>query len=142
MHHVAIMKPAWKLIPKILSGQKTMESRWYQTRRAPWDQVQSGDMVYFKNAGEPVVASATIAEVFQFEIASADDARKIMDRFGRELLLVQPDPATWSRLPRYCILIRLQDPKVVDPPFQINKHGFGSAAAWITVSDIEAIRVQ
>lgn len=52
MHHVAIMKPSWKLIPKILSGEKTIESRWYQTRRAPWNGIAAGDVVYFKDSGE------------------------------------------------------------------------------------------
>jgi len=43
MDHVAIMTPSWKLIPKILDGKKTIESCWYQTRRAPWGKIAIGD---------------------------------------------------------------------------------------------------
>ncbi|MEI7477466.1 MAG: hypothetical protein WCJ81_02865 [bacterium] len=41
MDHVAIMKKSRKLIPKIVSGEKTIESRWYQTKRAPWNTVHA-----------------------------------------------------------------------------------------------------
>lgn len=33
MEHVAIMKKSWGLTRKILSGEKTIESRWYRFRR-------------------------------------------------------------------------------------------------------------
>ena len=55
MDHVAIMNKSWGLIPKILSGSKTIESRWYKTKRTPWDKIAKGDTVYFKNSGEQVV---------------------------------------------------------------------------------------
>lgn len=51
MHHIAIMNGPWNLIPKILSGEKTIESRWYRTRRAPWGGIRAGDTVYFKDSG-------------------------------------------------------------------------------------------
>ena len=53
-NHIAIMKKSWGLIPKILDGTKTCESRWYRSRVAPWDKIRPGDNLYFKNAGEPV----------------------------------------------------------------------------------------
>lgn len=41
MDHLAIMNPKRKLIPKILSGEKKIESRWYMMRVAPWDKIKS-----------------------------------------------------------------------------------------------------
>lgn len=139
MHHVAIMRPDWRLIPKILGGEKTIESRWYQTRRAPWGQIAPGDTVFFKDSGQPVAAKARVAEVLQFEIKSLADARRVVRAHGDAIQIVNRDPAKWGRLPRYCVLIFLADPRPVTP-FQIDKRGFGSAAAWLTVPNVAKIR--
>jgi ASC-1-like (ASCH) protein len=132
MHHVAIMKKSWNMVPKILSGEKTIESRWYQARRAPWGNIAKGDTVFFKNSGELVTAQATVSKVLQFEIKDLDEARKIVQKYGTQICLVNTDPAKWERLPKYCVLVFLEKPKVVKVPFSIDKKGFGSAAAWLT----------
>jgi ASC-1-like (ASCH) protein len=67
MHHVAIMNKSWKLIPKILSGEKTIESRWYHTKRSPWNIVSQEDTVFFKDSGSNITASAKVARVIQYE---------------------------------------------------------------------------
>ena len=140
MDHVAIMKKSWKLIPKIITGEKTIESRWYQTRRAPWNIIHAGDRIFFKNSGEPISAQALVARVLQFEITRILDIEKILTQYGRKICLVHPDPRSWGTCPRYCVLLFLQDPKKIKTPFQVNKKGFGSATAWITVSHIRTIQ--
>lgn len=138
MDHIAIMNPRWKLIPKILAGVKTIESRWYQTRRTPWDRISAGDTVYFKDAGKPVTARAVVAEALQFELASLADARRIVQEYGQDICLVNPDPTAWGGLPRYCVLVRLSQPEAI-APFAIDKTGIGSAAAWISLPDVNLI---
>lgn len=138
MHHIAIMKKSWGLIPKILSGEKSIESRWYKTRRAPWNAIAPGDTVFFKNAGEAVTAQATVAGVRQFALHGAADAAAIIKKFGKAICLVEDDPKKWKPLPRYAILIFLKDPNPVRP-FAIDKSGFGSATARIAVPDIATI---
>lgn len=133
------MNKSWQLIPKIISGEKKIESRWYQTKRAPWDRVHSGDLVFFKNSGEPVIARAEVAAVLQFEIGTNKDATQIINDYGTEICLVNSEPSTWGKLPKYCILIGLKNPQLVDRPFRINKLGFGTGAAWLLVEDIESI---
>lgn len=140
MHHVAIMNPEWKLIPKILSGEKTIESRWYQTKRAPWNQIQTGDTVFFKDSGKSITARAEVAEVFQFTFQDLSGIQNVLNRYGKEICLVNPDPKTWGKTPKYCILIRLKNPQVVERPFNINKQGFGIGCAWIATDDIERIK--
>lgn len=140
MDHVAIMKKSWGLIPKILSGEKTIESRWYQTRRAPWGKIRVGERVYFKNSSEAVIVQAAVSEVLQFEICNFTDAVRIVEKYGKEIALLNSDPKAWGELPRYCVLIRLQNPKLIDKPFEINKEGFGMMAAWIMVDDIKRIK--
>ncbi len=141
MRHVAIMNPTWKLIPKILAGEKTIESRWYQTKRAPWNQIQTGDTVFFKDSGKPITARAEVAEVFQFTFQDLPGIQNVLNRYGKEICLVNPNPATWGRLPKYCILIRLKNPQVVEQPFNINKAGYGIGCAWMVVEDIDRIKV-
>lgn len=139
MHHVAIMKKSWGLIPKILSGEKTIESRWYQTRRAPWGTIKEGDTIYFKNSGERVIARATAGRVWNIELRNLDDAREVVRRYGEKIALLQSDPASWGSVPRYCVLVELRDARSLKKPFAINKKGFGSAAAWLScrrISDI------
>jgi ASC-1-like (ASCH) protein len=141
MHHVAIMNKSWKLIPKILSGEKTIESRWYQTRRTPWDKIKKGDIIYFKNSGESVTAKAMVAEVMQFEFKDLDDAVKLIKNYGKEICLVNKDPGSWARFPKYCILMRLINPLSIKVPFNITKTGFGMSCAWLTVPNISKIKL-
>ena len=133
------MKKSWGLIPKILSGEKTVESRWYQTRRAPWDKIQEGDVIFFKNSGELVTAQAMVSHVLQFTLNGLSDVREIVKKYGKEICLLNADPETWDSVPKYCILVRLKNPKPVKAPFAIDKAGFGSAAAWMTVGNIRDI---
>lgn len=140
MDHVAIMNKSWKLIPKILSGEKSIESRWYQTKRTPWNKINKKDKIYFKNSGEPIIATATISNVLQFEIKSITDVTKIIKKYGKEICLVNNNPKTWNKLPKYCILIYLQKPKLIRTPFLINKKGFGIGTAWITTTNIDTLK--
>lgn len=141
MDHVAIMSPDWKLISKILSGEKTIESRWYVTRRAPWKVVKKGDRVYFKDSGKPVTAQADVVDARFYSLESLADAKRIIREHGKEICLINSHPDTWKSVPRYCILIRLKHPKRVATPFHVNKRGFGSASAWISVPRISDIRI-
>lgn len=141
MHHLAIMNKSWKLIPKILSGEKTIESRWYVSRRAPWDKIKAGDMVYFKNPGEPVTAVARVSQVKQFALANLNDTQKVVDKYGKKICLINSKVRTWGKAPKYCILIWLEGAKGIKP-FQIDKTGFGNASAWVTVVNINKIRVE
>ena len=141
MEHVAIMKKSWGLIPKILSGEKTIESRWYQTKRAPWGRIRRGDIIYFKNTGGPVVAKAMVRGVLQFEIGSADEASKIVRTHGKQIGLTDADLHAWKKAPKYCVLAFLECPEEIPEPFHIRKSGFGTGAAWLTMEDISAIRI-
>jgi hypothetical protein len=141
MDHVAIMNKSWHLIPKIVSGEKSIESRWYQTRRAPWNIVNTGDTVYFKNSGEPVTASAKVSKVLQFALQNEAEVENLVKEYGKKICIVNPDPKRWKRLPKYCILIFLENARYLDKPFQINKTGFGNCTAWLPVQKIEKVKI-
>lgn len=136
MDHIAIMKPSWKLLPKILTGEKTIESRWYQTRRAPWNKIFAGDTVYFKNSGEPVTVIAKVQKVLQFDNLNSTKIESLLKKYG------QQDGIEPKKIPyfmeifkkkKYCLLIFLQNPRKVKP-FEVDKTGFGAMTAWLTLS--------
>ena len=141
MVHVAIMNKKWGFVDKILNGQKTVESRWYKNKYRPWDAVKKGEMVYFKNSGEKVVARATIKKVLQFSDLSENKVMEILHRYGRNIGIEEHDAPTfykmWTRK-KYCILLFLHKAHKVSP-FTINKKGFGAMASWISVEDIREI---
>lgn len=138
MDHLAILKPSLKLLPKILSGQKTIESRWYQTKRSPWNKIQAGDKIYFKNSGQCVTTQATAHKIIQLEIKSQSQLLKTIKLYEKALGL-KLNPTFWPKIPKYCILIWLKNPKLIQS-FQINKAGFGQNSAWLSLPNINKIK--
>jgi len=134
------MNPSWKLLPKILSREKTIESRWYKHRIAPWNRIVAGDTVYFKDSGKPVTVVAEVEKVLQFDITSNDILDHIIDTYNYGIQLKNPEKRDWFVGKKYCILVFLQNPKVIEP-FKIDRTGYGTGSAWITVENIEKLRL-
>lgn len=142
MDHVAIMRKSWGLLPKILSGEKTIESRWYRNKVTPWDRISAGDTIYFKNSGEPVTVRAKAGKVLQFADLTEEKIYKLRGKYAKELGLKRQELDWFDYLlqrKRYGILIFLTRVRKIEP-FNIDKKGFGSAAAWICIEDIAIIR--
>ncbi len=140
MEHVAIMKKSWKLTQKILSGEKKIESRWYSQKRAPWDKIKTGETVYFKDSGEPVLIRAEVEKVLQFSDLTPEKVKDILENYGKEIG-TQNTAESFERYKnkKYCLLIFLKNSRKVEP-FQINKKGFGMMSAWISVPNINDIK--
>ena len=142
MEHVAVMRKSWGLTEKILTGQKKIESRWYNVKYQPWGRINTGDVVYFKDSGSPVRIKAEVEKVIQFDNLNPDKVREILQRYGAD------DGVEQDRIDeffdrfkdkQYCLLIFLKNPTQV-PPFEIDKTGFGTMSAWITVNTVNAIK--
>lgn len=143
MDHVAIMKKSWGLLPKIISGEKTIESRWYKNKSAPWGRIQAGDTIYFKNSGEPVTVRSKVAKVLSYEGLAPSGVREILDLYGKRDGIDDSGLDEFYQLfqnKKYCLLVFLKGPQKIKP-FQIDKRGFGSMAAWLCVDAIEKVRV-
>lgn len=141
--HVAIMKKTWGLVPKIISGEKVIESRWYKNKSAPWNKIKDGDIVYFKNSGEPVSVKAEVKKIFSFSGLTPNKVKEILDKYGKDDGLDKDKiPEFFKRFKdkRYCLLIFLKNPKLTKP-FEINKAGFGVMSAWLTVGNIEKVKI-
>ncbi|QQS38875.1 hypothetical protein IPM62_05865 [Candidatus Woesebacteria bacterium] len=141
MDHIAIMKPQWHLIPKILGGEKTVESRWYTTRRNPWDKVNIGDTLYFKNSSSPIEVLAEVTDVVQFVVKTNAHAMRIMKQYAKKDLGISTIPdevKIYITNKRYAIFISFSNVKKVEA-FNIDKTGFGAMSAWICIKDIRKI---
>ena len=142
LEHIAIMRKSWRLTQKILSSQKTLESRWLLLRCRPWNCVKKGENIYFQDSGEPVSIKAKVSKVIQFDGLTPSKVRKLLYKYGNS------DGIEKNRIPeffkrfkdkKYCILIFLDNPQRVKP-FKIDKTGFGAMSAWITVNNISRIK--
>ena len=143
MVHIAIMKKSWGLIDKILSGEKTIESRWYKNRCRPWEEIEVGDTIYFKDSPGPVRAKAVVDKVIQFTDLNAKKRDKILAQYGKSVLGTGGNPEdikSHFKDKRYCILVFFNKARKVTP-FNINKTGFGTQSAWLIVDNINKIKL-
>jgi len=143
MQHIAIMKKSWGLLPKILTGEKKSESRWYQNKYSPWDKIKKGDLVYFKNSGEPITIKVEVGRIIQFANLTLPKIKQILEKYGQKDGLGINDIPKFYKLfksKKYCILVFLKNAKQVKP-FNINKKGFGMMSAWLCVENINKIKM-
>ena len=142
MEHLAIMKKSWGLLPKILNGQKTIESRWYKNKYAPWNKIKKGDTVYFKNSGEPVTIKSNVADVLQFSDLTPIKVKEILIKYGRRDGISENETMKYYEMfkdKNYCLLVFLKNHEKIDH-FNVDKKGFGSMSAWITIKNIKEIK--
>ena len=142
MEHIAIMKKSWRLTEKILTGEKTAESRWYKTRRAPWNKIKAGDSIYFKNSGEKIKLKARVAKVIQFDDLNPIKRKEILTKYGKSDLGagdIMPEIKKYALNKNYCIIVFFNKVKRIEA-FDIKKTGFGAMSAWITVDNIDIIK--
>jgi len=150
VEHLAILrksniKKGDNLLGEILSGKKTIESRWYVHKSVPWGKVKPGETIYFKESGYPVSARGKISNVLFFENLGPDLIKEIIIKYGHKIApsFAQEALFEWGRglvKKRYCIIIFLTD-VVPIKPFKINKKGFGMSSAWIVTPKIEELRL-
>lgn len=142
MDHVAIMNKSWGLLPKVLSGEKTIESRWYQHKSVPWQSIESGDTVYFKNSSEPVSARSKVQKIKRYEGLTPDKITELLRKYGKDDGIgISQIPIYYQKFKdkKYCLLIFLEKVEKVKP-FNIDKTGFGAMSAWISVPNISTIK--
>ena len=140
MDHIAILDKKRNLLAKIISREKTIESRWYQNKRTPWHNIKKDDVVYFKDAGELINVKARVKDVLFFDELSKEKVLKILKKYGRAIGFTNLEYTEYYEKKNYCILMFLEDVQEIKP-FDIDKSGFGNACAWMTVKDVKMIRI-
>lgn len=141
MDHVAIMKKSLGLLEKIVKGSKTIESRWYLSKKAPWDRIKKEDTVYFKDSGCPVTVGAKVSGVLQHDDLNPEKVRELLDKYSLRLGLDDVDGFFETvKDKKYCVLVFLEQVKEIKP-FAVDKTGYGLMSAWISVENISEIGV-
>jgi len=138
MDHLAILAKKRNLLSKILSGEKTIESRWYKFKKSPYHYISVGDDVYFKDSGNPVTVKANVNKVLFYDNLDKSLFNDILSKYGKQICI---SDSYWDFVKdkQYVTLIFLKDVTQIKP-FDVDKKGFGMMAAWITVDDIQKIR--
>jgi len=142
MDHLAVMRKSWGLIPRILNKEKIAESRWYKSKIAPWNKIEVNHNIYFKNTGEPVTVRAKVTEVMQHKISNNKMALKILEKYARKDLGIKKIPSeilNYIKDKKYAVIIFFDKVEKIKP-FNIDKTGFGTMTAWITVDNIKKIK--
>lgn len=144
MNHVAIMSKKHGAIAAIIKGDKTIESRWYKSKIAPYNRIQKDDWIYFKHSGGKVVARAIVNKVLQGKILSVSDMEKLYEKYAAlgkiNMIMSKDEFLSWVMLKKYYILIFLSKVEIIEE-FNIDKTGFGNACAWLCVNNIDVIRI-
>jgi len=138
MEHLAILDKKRKLLERILTGEKTIESRWYVSQKTPYERILIGEKVYFKNSGDPVTVRAEVERALFFDHLDEGKIRDILREYGSRIGISE-DYSSALIGKRYCTLVFLRNVALIEP-FEIDKTGFGMMAAWITVDSIEKIK--
>lgn len=141
MHHVAIMKKSLGFLSLIRSGQKTIESRWMNSKTVPWKKVNQDDLIWFKNSCENISIRATVEKVIYFENLNDKVIKSILEQYWQSIgldtnYLLNFYPKIENK--KYGILIFLNNTQVTEP-IKINKNGYGQMSAWISVNDINQL---
>src|SRR3989344_1254912 len=69
----------------ILSGKKTVESRFSKRKSPPFNNISSGDLVYIKPTGKEIIGQFRVQKVIFFDGLEEKDVEEIKKRYGKGL---------------------------------------------------------
>ncbi len=111
----------------ILSGKKTIETRFSRHKIAPFGQVCAGDVVYMKLPGEEVIGQFRVKKVFFYDGLEQTDVREIFEKFGGKISMGDKNEDRrylQSKLDsRFGTLIFIADSeRFITSPIKLQKH--------------------
>jgi hypothetical protein len=74
-------------VAQILTGKKTVETRFSKKNIPPFGMVNSGDLIYIKESGGAIKGQAVVKSVLSFEKFSEDDLTFIKKTYGKKISL-------------------------------------------------------
>jgi len=126
--HLAILKKRY--LDLILSGEKTVESRFMRRAIAPMGKICKGDVVFLKESAGAVVATARAGIVKEFRDLEPEKIAKIRLEYNR---FICGETEFWVSVAdkKYAMLVELCDVKAIEP-VRIKKKDW---RAWVVLSD-------
>lgn len=110
--HLVILKNPY--LDEILSGRKTIESRFLKVRRDFFDGVGAGDTLFLKRSSGAVCGRAKVKKVKRFVNLQPEKIRAIKKRYNN---LICGDDGYWASKAdsRYGVLVWLIDVERIEP---------------------------
>lgn len=128
--HLAVFNPPF--IDLILSGEKTIESRFSKVRCAPFGVVKTGDIVLMKESGGLVIGEFTVKDVETFRDLNKGSIREISNKYGKSLCAYVSKDFWESRHDaRYATLLYVSKPVRYEKPFPFPKK---DRRGWMIIS--------
>jgi len=129
-YHLVILKKPY--LDAILTGRKTVESRFYRTRHKWLSQISKGDKLFLKASSGPVMATATVAEAKHFDNLTPRQIAELKRQYNRH---IAGDEQYWREKmnSRFGILVWLKDVQQITPRF-IRKFDW---RAWVVLTKTE-----
>ena len=129
MRHLAVFSGPF--LELILSGSKTIESRFSKVRCAPFESVKPGDIVLMKRSGGPVVGEFTVGKVMTWRDMTGEDLAAIAVSYG-SAIAADAVPHFWEDREdcRYATLLYVQNPIRYERPLYIPKR---DRRAWVVL---------
>lgn len=124
MKHIAILRQPF--FDMILSGEKTIESRWSMHKVAPYNKVSVGDEILLKETGKNVTAIAKVKKVKFYEL-TPQKVEDIKLEYGKQIGIDKFENWQATLQKKYCTLIWLIDVKEIKPMKVQRSNGAG----WI-----------
>lgn len=106
MKHIAILRQPF--FNMVLSGEKTIESRWSQNKCAPFNKVKVGDTIYIKQTGCAVTATAKVKDVKYYNL-TPEIVEQIRIKYGKQIGTDKFEDWESTLNKKYCTLIWLSD---------------------------------
>lgn len=129
MIHVAVlMKPYLELV---LAGTKTVECRLTKDARDPFENIERGDVIYFKQSAGPYGAMAVV-DLVMCERNLTPKRISELRRDYNHLIHGEPKYWEWKRDAKYCTLIWLKDVQPTDTGPKIRPL---QGVAWLTLDE-------
>ena len=128
MQHIAILKQ--QFFDMVLSGEKTIESRWSMVKVAPYKKVSVGDKILLKETGKDVTATANVKKV-QFYELTPEIVEDIRIKYGKKIGTDKFEDWKSTLQKKYCTLIWLDEVTPV-APIKVKR---SNGAGWIVLKD-------
>jgi hypothetical protein len=80
--HIAIFSEPF--LSLVLTGEKTIESRFSRNRCAPYGEISSGDIILIKGVAGPICGVSLARRTWCYDLVS-EPIQRIRDRFGSQI---------------------------------------------------------
>lgn len=91
MKHLAIFKG--DSADLILSGEKTIETRFSTKKSVPFQTISVGDLVYIKPSGKEIIGEFRVKKVIFYNGLESEDIADIKKRYGKQIAM---DESFWQ----------------------------------------------